>query len=181
MANLITEKQKKIVKIDYVIRLTSVSLIILSLLGLFLLAYVIPYYLSLKEKDEKVAEQFKNVINIENKENVGESASKIANQTLDELKAVELYSQNNFTPSIYFNKIIQNKNTDISITKLSFSLVRKGQGQFLVSGLAKNREGLVTFIEDLKTKASFQNVESPVSDFAIDKDIPFTLNISVTI
>jgi|GEM_PF-1200505 len=181
MANLITEKQKKIVKMDYLIRLSSVSLIILSILGLFLLAYVIPYYISLSKKDQAVAEQFKNVINIENKENVGESASKIANQTSDEMKAVEFYNKNNFIPSVYFNKIIQNKNSSIIITKLSFTLVRKGQGQFLVSGLAKNREGLVTFIDDLKAKADFPNVESPVSDFAIDKDIPFTLNMSVTI
>jgi len=178
MANLITEKQKKAVKNEYIIRASSVSLLIpISLLGLFLLAYVIPYYLSVREKDLWVAEQFKTVINVENKENTGESMTRAVSQTLDELKAVENYSKGTFIPSTYFNKIIENKNSNIKITKLSFSLLRQGQGQFFVTGVSKNREGLVSFIEDLKSKAEFYSVDSPVSDFAKDSDIPFTLNI----
>jgi hypothetical protein len=182
MANLITEKQKKAIKTEYIIRASSVSLLIpISLLGLFLLAYIVPYYVSVNKKDLWVAEQFKNVINVENKENVGESMTRIVSQTLDELKAVELYNKNNFIPSVYFNKIIENKNSNIKITKLSYNLVRQGQGQFFVSGISKNRDGLVSFIDDLKSKAGFYSVESPVSDFAKDSDIPFTLNIKTAI
>ena len=59
------------------------------------------------------------------------------------------------------------------------TLLDKNQGQILVSGLAKNREGLVAFIEDLKNKADFLSVESPISDFAKDSDISFTLNIKI--
>ncbi|OHA46452.1 MAG: hypothetical protein A2541_00590 [Candidatus Taylorbacteria bacterium RIFOXYD2_FULL_36_9] len=181
MANLITQKQKKELSFDYLIRLVSVSLLLISLLGIFLLAYVIPYYLSLKEKDLKVAEQFKSVINSENKENIGESASRIISQTAEELRVIELYSQNRPVPSIYFNKIIVNKNSNIQLSKLSFNLSSTNQGQFLVSGVAKNREGLVSFIEDLKAKGGFTSVESPVSDFAKDKNISFTLNIKIAI
>ncbi len=181
MANLITEKQKKEIRVDYLVRLIALSFLILSLLGLFLLAYVIPYYFSISNKDTKVDELFKSTINAENKENVGESASTIVNQTLDQLKVVELYNKDILTPSALFDKIISNKNSNIKLTKLSFTIIAKGQGQFLVSGLSKNREGLVTFIEDLKTKAGFTSVDSPISDFAKDSDIIFTLNIKIAI
>lgn len=177
MANLITQKQKRNVRVDYIIRYISVSFLMLSLLGLFLLAYVIPYYFSVYEQDIKAGEQFESLILIENKENVGESASRVVNLTLDQIKAIELYNQDSINPSAHFLKIINNKNNNISLTKLSFSLITKKQAQFLVSGIAKNREGLVIFIEDLKNQGDFTNVESPVSDFAKDSDIAFTLNL----
>ena len=110
MANLITEKQKKEIRIDYLIRLNSLSLLILSLLGLFILAYVVPYYISVGKKDMQVAEQFKTVINVENKENTGESSIKIISQTSDEMAALELYDKNRLDSTAYFNKIIKNKN-----------------------------------------------------------------------
>ncbi len=181
MANLITEKQKKANKVDYLIRLFSVSLLVASLLGIFFLAYVVPYYISVSKKDLTVAEQLKSVINSENKENVGESVSQIVSQTRDELKAVDTYTINSVFPSSYFSKIIANKNANISITKLSFNTVNTKEVLFLVSGISKNREGLVSFIDDLKFKAGFANVESPVSDFAKDSNISFTLNIKTAI
>lgn len=181
MANLITEKQKKTIRTEYIIRLSAASLLVAGLLGLFLLAYVVPYYVSVRDKDLKVAEQFQNVISAENKENVGESASRIVSTTLEELKTIEVYAQGNIIPSEEFIKIIENKNPDIRLTRLSFNKIKKGQGQILVSGLAKNREGLVDFIEALKSKARFNSVDSPISDFAKDSDISFTLNIKTTL
>ena len=182
MANLTTEKQKKAIRTDYYVRLFSVSLIVpIALLGIFLLAYVIPYYISVSKKDLKVAEQFNSVISVENKENVGESVSKIVTETVDEMKVSELYSSASLVPSVYFSKIISNKNSSIQINSLSFSTPKPGQGQFVVDGSSKNREGLVAFIQDLKSKAGFVSVDSPVSDFAKDSNIAFTLNITAAI
>lgn len=178
MANLITEKQKRSVKLEYIVRLCTVSLFVpTTLLGFFLLAYIVPYYVSVSNKDLKVAEQFKAVIEAENKENVGDSVSQIILQVGDQMKALEYYNKDNFIPSVYLNRIIESKNKNIRLTKLSFNLNSKNERQFLVSGIASNRDGLVSFIEDLKTKAGFANVDSPVSSFANDVDIPFSLNI----
>ena len=58
----------------------------------------------------QVAEQFKTVINVENKENTGESSIKIISQTSDEMAALELYDKNRLDSTAYFNKIIKNKN-----------------------------------------------------------------------
>ncbi len=181
MANLITTKQKKGIRLDYFIRLCALSLLVLSLLGSFLLAYVVPYYFSVSEKDNQAAESFKNAINVENKENVGESATQVVAETLDELKVEELYNGSQVTPSTYFSKVIENKNSSIRLTNYSFSLQKAGVALIVVGGVSKNREGLVTFIEDLRSKAGFASVDYPVSDYANDRDIPFTLNIKTTL
>lgn len=177
MANLITKKQKRIIKIDYFIRLFSVLLLAFSLLGVFLLTYIISYYFSINKNDINVVEQFDPIVFSENEESIGTSVLQIANQISDQLKTVELYNPGNFAPSIYFTKIIESKNDSIHLTSLSFSLVKKGEVQLFASGISDDREGLVVFIEDLKLKGGFNSVQSPVSDFAKDSDITFTLNI----
>ncbi len=176
MANLITEKQKKGLKIDYIIRLSAVTLFLISLLGLFSLAYVIPYYISINNKDFQVAKQFENVINLENQENTDENMTRIVGQTLDKMKTIEIYSKG-INPSAYFTTIINNKNSGISIIKLSFDYTKDKQLSFLVNGISKNRESLVTFVDSLKSEPGFTSVDFPISDLAKDDDINFTLNI----
>ena len=124
-----------------------------------------------------MAKQFEAMVTIDKKKEASISASAIVRETLDQMKALELYKPAQLDPSGYFTKIIESKNTNISLTKFSFSPGKRGEIQFLVSGIALDREGLVAFIEELKVKGGFASVESPVSDFAKDKNISFTLNI----
>jgi hypothetical protein len=181
MANLITEKQHKSLRLEYQIRLGAMALLIIALLGVIFLAYVIPYYISVKKNDLVVSEQFKSVISIENKENTSESATWVVTKTLDELKAVDLYGKNTLVPSESFAKVIGHKNQNIRITRLNFSLNKAGQGQILVNGIAKNRDGLVTFVEDLKAKGGYTSVESPISDLAKDSNITFTVSLKINL
>jgi len=181
MANLITEKQKKNIRTDYILRLCAVSLFVGSLLGVFFLAYVLPYCLSVSKKEVKVQELFGQIINAENKENIGESVSRAILQTTEQLKAVELFSKKPIWPSAIFERVLLGKNQSIKITKLSFTVLEKNQGLITVSGVANDREGLVVFIDDLKIKSGFADVNTPVSDFAKDKDISFILNIKTSI
>lgn len=181
MANLITKKQKVAVKIDYVLRLFSLSLLMCSLLGVFFLAYILLYSFSISDKDITVSEQF-NAMNAEiNNDSVRIGVLRVANQVIDELTAVEKYVKNNFEPSRYFSKIIESKNINIQISRLTFVSSVDGKRQFLVGGVSKNREGLVDFIESLKAQSGFLSVETPVSDFAKDDNFPFTLNVNIAI
>ncbi len=182
MVNLITKKQKDVVKKEYIIRLISILFFIpTTLLGVFFLAYVLPYYLALDKKEIVVNQMFDSVINIENKENVGPNILALINRAMSEMKAVEIYNKSSVNSSGYFNKIIESKNKDIKINKLSFSIPAVGQVQLLISGVSESREGLVAYIDDLRFKAGFTSIESPVSNFAKDSNIPFTINIKTTI
>jgi hypothetical protein len=105
----------------------------------------------------------------------------IADQVADQSKAVEKYVRNNFEPSRYFSKIIESKNINIQISRLTFVSGTDSKRQFLIGGISKNREGLVEFIESLKAQSGFISVETPVSDFAKDDNFPFTLNVTIAI
>jgi hypothetical protein len=177
MANLITTQQKKNIKKDYNIRLLTTIFFLIFILGLFVLAYVAPYYFYVKHSYLMIINQFEKIIIPENNENIGESMSRIVNRTVEETKVVTFYTQNTLKPSEYLEKIVMSLNPNIKISRLVFGSNKNKEFQFLVSGLSSNREGLVVFIDDLKKEDSFLKVESPVSDFAKDNNIDFTLNI----
>lgn len=177
MSNLLTEKQKTVIKREYLTRLVSLILFMAALLGVFFLAYIIPYYFSVSKKEALVTEQFGSVISIENEENVGESVSRIVNRTLDQVKIIELFTKDTVEPSIVFTKIIASKNDSIKINKLTFSRSTKDKSQLTVSGISRDRDGLVDFIQALKTTGGFTSVDSPISDFAKENNISFTVNL----
>jgi hypothetical protein len=181
MANLITEKQKKVVFEEYLIRLWAVVLSLVCLAGIFLLAYMIPYYFSLLRNDLIISEQLKSVISTENKENVGESVGRVANRLNDQMKAVEVYLSKPLSPSLSFAKVLENKSPNVSVNRLGFKMLNSKEVQIFVSGVAQNRQALVGFISDLKSKGGFASVESPVSDFAKDSNISFTVTIKTSI
>ncbi len=159
------------------VRLLALSLFVASVLGSFILVYIVPYYVFLSKKEDQVAKQFEAMITSDKKGGAGAGASEIVRETLDQMKALELYKPGQLDPSDYFTKIIESKNTNIGLKKLTFSPSGKSEIKFLVSGISLDRESLVDFIEALKIKGGFASVESPVSDFAKDKNISFTLNI----
>lgn len=51
--------------------------------------------------------------------------------------------------------------------------------QISISGIAKNRESLVSFSETLNKSVIFSGVELPVSNLARDKDLPFSMQVTI--
>lgn len=70
--------------------------------------------------------------------------------------------------------------------KLNSILFSKKQGDkdkkgtaILISGIARNRESLVSFGNILRETNKFSSVEVPVSSLAKEKDLPFSMNIFI--
>lgn len=181
MANLVTKKQKVFLKKEYIIRIISVILFMLALLGVFMLAYVLPYYFSLSQKILFVDNQLNSAIATENKENIGESVLRIVNRTNSELRMVDFYKNNKLVVSDIFLQIIDSKNSSIQLNRLAFTKGNQTEKHFIVVGTAKNRAGLVAFVDSLKSQTNFLAVDSPISDFARESDISFTISITVQI
>ena len=66
----------------------------------------------------------------------------------------------------------------ISLSKNQTSK-EKGSTTVLISGVASNRDSLVTFSTLLKESKLFADVLVPVSSLTKDKNLPFSMNISI--
>ena len=80
-------------------------------------------------------------------------------------------------PYEYFIKIIDLKPQGISIKNLSWRRDQKGR-VITIMGNASSRNTLIEFEKTLDNSGSFSNAVLPVSNFARDKDIEFTLTVS---
>jgi len=70
--------------------------------------------------------------------------------------------------------ILEGKTKGIKINNLSFN------GKiFSIKGISENRTDLLVFVASLKNNKGFKQVESPVSNLVKEKNIEFTINISL--
>jgi Tfp pilus assembly protein PilN len=82
-----------------------------------------------------------------------------------------------------FSKIIQYLPQKVKINSVSFLRTQDPKGKnsthILISGVALDRDSLASFSNSLKTSKSFSSVDVPVSSLAKDKNLPFSINISM--
>ncbi len=177
MVNLINQKQKKILQYEYIYRLLAVILLMISVVGLFVLAYIIPYFLSVLNNDIIVSQQLQAIIQVENKENVGENVNQVVLKTNEQIKGIENLIKNFNPVSDIVVGLVGYGNSDLNISRLAIKAVSPGVNQIFISGVAADRQSLVFLISALKNKSNFNNVESPISDFAKQSNIPFTISL----
>ncbi len=177
MANLITEKQLKVVNQEYAIRLVTTGLAMIAVLGVFFLSYVAPYYVIVSQQEQVVSKQFDEMIKLEERETKGQSISKMISQAND---LMAILSANLKQPSRLdlINKVIDLKSSKIHLNRFNFISTRDGS-RLVLNGVSDNRDALVDFISALKSSNRFESVESPISDFAKNLDIPFTVNLKI--
>lgn len=88
-------------------------------------------------------------------------------------------------PSItgVLSEIVSNLPQGVALDSINFirqpGRVEGTSPQISISGIAKNRESLVSFSETLNKSVIFSNVELPVSNLARDKDLPFSMQVTI--
>jgi Tfp pilus assembly protein PilN len=101
-----------------------------------------------------------------------------------DMKVKQLQASNsNVFVSDCFAKIIKPLPLGVRLDSISFS---RGQSYkektgviVLVSGVATDRDSLVSYVTLLKENSSFSNVDMPVSSLAKNKNLPFSINIFI--
>jgi hypothetical protein len=74
-------------------------------------------------------------------------------------------------------KIIQVKNTAIRITDIQYKTVTATSSLITLEGNADRRDALKEFVTELENITGFTDVVLPVSNFAKDRDIDFTISL----
>ncbi|MFO0718644.1 MAG: hypothetical protein U0522_01275 [Candidatus Paceibacterota bacterium] len=74
--------------------------------------------------------------------------------------------------------ITKEKSPNIRIREISYE--GGVSGKITISGLSKDRESLTDFLHQMQAISIFKLVDLPVSNFAKDKDISFSMQISGT-
>lgn len=81
-------------------------------------------------------------------------------------------------PSDVMRVVTDTKGPYIRLQSITFETGKgDGVGNMVVAGIAKDRDSLTGFVKQLESEKLFSKVDLPVSNFAKDKDIMFSLHI----
>lgn len=81
-------------------------------------------------------------------------------------------------PSDFINKVMEKKSLGIRLTNFAW-VDDKGQPTLSISGVAQDRQALLSFEGALKSSQYFSDVALPVSNLAKDRNISFQIKLSL--
>ena len=176
MFNLIPEEKKKKLEKEYTLRLSATATIFLGSICLVALILLIPSYVisnsRLKEAQKK-NDALISALSLSNTKSATDVLKTISADS-DALKGTLQY------PALasLIETIATSKPEGIVINSIDFSS-GSSPDTVTLGGVASTRDSLVAFSGLFQSNPLFQNASLPISDFAKDRDIDFSLTLSL--
>lgn len=177
MFNLLPDNLKEEIKKEYKLRFLAVILLFVLFVQISFLVFSFPLWLvsSYKEKEVVLRTEKMNESPLNLKIKPVLSNVKSINTKLNILGSLLEYPK--VIPIV--DVILSKKTKAIRINQLSYTSTAKTKGSVILGGISSTREDLVSFVKSLQGSGSFANVDLPISNFAREKDINFTINLTV--
>jgi len=178
MINLIPIEEKRKNRRNFYLRILTVFLLMLSLAFLVADISVLPANIFSSLKKNLANIRLEN-IKKEPLPVVDEQTSNVINDLDNKLNLIDKIEKEKFLVSKnVFDKILAEKTPDVKITNIFYETDPANQKSIIVSGIATNREALLSFQNVLKADPIFSKVDLPISNFIKDSNIEFNLNLT---
>lgn len=177
MFNLIPDSVKEKILKDYQERRVVVWLFALFLLSVTIVIFLLPAYVHVFFEEKNIradVEIVKNSLQLKKADDVV-GTIKATNELLKALSPAKSHVRT----SEIIEKTLGAKNAAIHITDIEYMETKTSSSTVLLKGIADKRESLREFVNTLEGTEGFAKVELPVSNFAKDKNIDFSITISL--
>lgn len=172
MFKLLPEKEKRIIKKEYNLRRFVVVTIFVGAIFFIAIITILPSYITSiykREETSQIMENTKKLSDLKDEVSINNQLSEINDQIKilePSLSYVDVFMLIQEVTSVRGNSI-----------KIENILLKKEKEQYklTISGIADNRESLLTFKRNLDNTEKFLSVDLPISNFAKDVNIDFTM------
>ncbi|MCR4330342.1 MAG: hypothetical protein NUV49_00415 [Patescibacteria group bacterium] len=176
MINLLPLEEKKKVRGEYFARLTITTLYFLFATALIITVFIVSSYISLAAAEQVVRDRLNALASGEVP--VVEEFDRIIEETNKKIKILQSGDKDERIYDQVFGTIISHKG-DIRITGLLYEKAKDGSVLVRLTGVSPDRESLLAFTRVLEQKSPFTDVEVPVSNFVKERDIEFSMEITL--
>lgn len=175
MLKLLIEKERKLLRQEYLKRLTSLFLIITSIVLILFGLTLVPSYLIIKSEHSLLETQLNIVKDPElNKDRIESKREVVEIEGLLRLLDTESYNFPEIVRSITKHQV-----DEVIISSIDFKSQFEGRGILEIGGISTDREKLAEFVESLKQEEMFEQVTLPFSSFTKKDDSPFSITIAL--
>jgi len=177
MFNLLPQNLKQKIKSEYALRRMVVILSFVIFLQVSSIVFTLPLWFISGFKEKEAVLQKKYMDNSTLFKNT-DSISDIVFDTNAKLRVINnVLSYPKFRPLV--DIIIQSKSENIYISGINYKYTDVTTANIVIIGIANKREDLVAFVKTLEGTKVFQTVNLPVGNLAQDKNINFSIEISL--
>ncbi len=173
MFNLLPQLEKKILRREYRIRIGIVALGLSFVTLLIASVTLVPSLLLSSQREESATRRFEALSKSSNNGN----ADELDKVLLEAKSALSLLPHESPKKLLYevVLMIVALKTDAVSLQSFSFAKVDGGKRSVDIGGGAKDRAALLAFVKALEESRLFEGVDVPISHFAKDSDIEFSI------
>lgn len=177
MRNLLPIESKKVIRREYMLRITGIGLIFVFFVFLFSSVFLLPSFFLSIAKEESVRDSAEIVRkSVELREQ--NSADILLEEAKQKLKLLSVDKESIFVQDVV-KKITGGKTEGLSIHGISYMDISGGRHRIALTGMAKDRDLLLSFRRYLEKEEIFTDVRLPVSNLVKDKDIEFSIEVEI--
>ena len=180
LTNLLPPTRKKRIRSIYLIRLTTVCIAMITFIVLSSAALLVPSYIYLHQQNslrETELEKLNTTLTLSGGKDV---ANRFASISQDTAYLARLATTSSATSVV--TALTAVPHPGISISGMSYTPASKGvPGKMIVNGSATTRSALHAYIDTLNNQTFITNADLPISAYAKEKDIQFSVTVTGTL
>lgn len=177
MSNLLPDELKNKIKSEYRLRRFITILYFILFIQVVFIVFILPSWLTsfYREKDLILqSDKMNNSISVLSASST-KSIIKSVNQKVGVINATLEYKE--LVPVI--NTVLTNKSRYIKINQFAYKSNTASSSIMIIQGVSATRESLSDFIKGLEDTHSFKKIDSPISNFTKDRDIKFSITMTI--
>ena len=180
MANLLPISIKKRIAKHYRMRVLSIFVLMVAAVSLIALTLLAPSALMVQEKYN----QYKHNLN---KSGIEREVYVNSQRVIEEAEAKMGILKEQYTiqkvSSDIFDMLLKHKTENVSVKVLTYARINTETtpvyARVVLSGVARNRQSLIKFEQDLKNERLVLSVSNPIEGLAEKENLSFSMNIEI--
>ena len=177
MFNLLPESIKNEIRKEYNFRRMVTVFIFLIFIGATMLVFVFPSWIVSVYKEKQINLQAQETNQAESVAKIKAVSAEI-NKINAELKTIDTALEYKKVLPI-LNTILSKRPSAILVNEITYDSKGPTSAVVLLEGVSATRGSLLTFVKSLEDSNSFKSVDLPISNFAKDKNIFFSLTLTI--
>ena len=177
MLHLLTEEHRTKVAGEYKKRVTIIFLLGIFVIVLIVSAFLLPIYITSYGRYSEVLMQ-QDALNSQTTK-ADDSSSQSVKDMIGSLQALHIFDSQKSVSGI-IEHVVNARPTGVQIKGMVFSPSSDSSVTVDIAGRASARNSLVSFNENLKQDQVFSQVQIPLSSFAKEKDIDFSVKLLIS-
>lgn len=182
LTNLLPPERKKALRRIYLVRLATLCVLMISFIVLSSGVLLVPSYIYQHQRNA-LSQSELTTLNASLTLSGGRDVAtrfKLLSQDAAYLSRLATTS----SASVLVTAITNQPHAGINISGLSYTPSSSGKGtdgRLVLNGMALNRTALHAYVDALSKQPFVTNADLPISSYATEKDIPFTITLTGTL